>query len=1061
MNFITILKWMSLLLSASLMAQTTVSGFISGQTWTATNSPYIVQGNLTVNSLDIEPGVEVRFAGNYVMEVAGILTAIGTSEETITFKRDNSGVGWQGLYFNNSMPGCEMRFLTIEGAVNSAMRVVNARPVVRDCTFRNSSATHGGGVNLKNLDYMSFINCVFSGNTVANHGGGMYVDASVNTLFLENCIFSNNNSTHAFGMGGGLYLQNIDATIRKTNFNGNSIIGSTSNGSNQKKGGGGLYISGGSINVTRSQFMNNNVYTRFNGSNCDNNIIAGGSIFIESASATIHATSIKNSESKVFAHKTGSTYDYNATNDKSYGGGLYIQNSTVNLSNSIVAGNHVAIASNSHSTTRRSGSGIYVASGTTMINNSVVANNTHQGLVSATGSNVSAKSSIFYFNSTAQISGTTSVIYSNIENGYSGSGNISQNPIFEDETDYRLNELSPCIDMGSPLAEFNDGCLPPGWEGDRSDMGAYGGPGNCEWTLTPGLDPPDAVDDTFSVDVQISTDLDVFANDLNLSGLPLSIADISQGSKGTVSISADAQSVTYISHAEESGIDTFTYTLSDGFGNFDTATVTVGIGEDPNGGTNDPTTGDIVLSLPDIISVPGEPLAVPVKVTNFNSVRGFQFSMHWDPTVLEYVDIQNSAFADLTVDDFNITSAADGDIAVVWLDDTQVGQSLANGETLFAVQFNIVGVLGQSSPLTINGNPVPLLAIDAANQELSIGAQNGSLVLPADASIDGKVTYYADSAKTVADTEITLSLGATGSMTTLEDGLYSFTLAAAQDYRVTATKTVDPSPLGGVNVIDLALIQQHILAMTPFDSPYKILAADADGSDSVSAVDLARLQQYILLITSEVAPDQDPWRMVVSDFTFADPLSPWDYENFRDYVSFFDSVAAQDFVALKVGDVNGDWNPPGARAQRSQYESAGYAVNFYAGRSYFDRRGDLIVPILTKGFRNVQGYQFTLTWDARRMTYKGVQGFGLQSLNETNFGETYARKGALTSLWFDQEGRGRYLPKGSPVFELRFKMAKRGKAGILSTDGSGLVQISDELLPATAFDEAFRTIEVK
>ena len=46
----------------------------------------------------------------------------------------------------------------------------------------------------------------------------------------------------------------------------------------------------------------------------------------------------------------------------------------------------------------------------------------------------------------------------------------SLDPLFTSETDYHLQENSPCKDAGNPSAEFND------IDGSRNDQGAFGGP---------------------------------------------------------------------------------------------------------------------------------------------------------------------------------------------------------------------------------------------------------------------------------------------------------------------------------------------------------------------------------------------------------------------------------------------------------------------------------------------------------------------------------------------------------------------------------------------------------
>ena len=70
-----------ILLITGLFAQTEVSGNISGS-WTTASSPYIVTGNLLLlpeDTLTIDPGVEVRFDGNYKFDVLENLFAIVTN----------------------------------------------------------------------------------------------------------------------------------------------------------------------------------------------------------------------------------------------------------------------------------------------------------------------------------------------------------------------------------------------------------------------------------------------------------------------------------------------------------------------------------------------------------------------------------------------------------------------------------------------------------------------------------------------------------------------------------------------------------------------------------------------------------------------------------------------------------------------------------------------------------------------------------------------------------------------------------------------------------------------
>ena len=88
------------LIVTGLFAQTEVSGNISGN-WTTTGSPYIVTGNLLLlpeDTLNIDPGVEVRFDGNYKLDVFGTLFAVGTETDSISFVSHEGGT-WMSINF--------------------------------------------------------------------------------------------------------------------------------------------------------------------------------------------------------------------------------------------------------------------------------------------------------------------------------------------------------------------------------------------------------------------------------------------------------------------------------------------------------------------------------------------------------------------------------------------------------------------------------------------------------------------------------------------------------------------------------------------------------------------------------------------------------------------------------------------------------------------------------------------------------------------------------------------------------------------------------------------------
>lgn len=102
--------------------------------------------------------------------------------------------------------------------------------------------------------------------------------------------------------------------------------------------------------------------------------------------------------------------------------------------------------------------------------------------------------------------------------------------------------------------------------------------GDIEFSIIPTSvnDPPDAVDDTVTIDEDSTNNtIDVLANDSDPDGDELTIDSITQGSHGMVT--GSGSDVTYTPDAGYSGSDSFSYTVSDGKGGSDTATVTITI----------------------------------------------------------------------------------------------------------------------------------------------------------------------------------------------------------------------------------------------------------------------------------------------------------------------------------------------------------------------------------------------------------------------------------------------------------------------------------------------------
>ncbi len=242
---------------------------------------------------------------------------------------------------------------------------------------------------------------------------------------------------------------------------------------------------------------------------------------------------------------------------------------------------------------------------------------------------------------------------------------------------------------------------------------------------------------------------------------------------------------------------------------------------------------------------------------------------------------------------------------------------------------------------------------------------------------------------------VTVELSGNGmfSQITGLNGNYTFAnVPNGGDY--TVTPAYDANHGNGVTTYDLVLITRHILGIQPLNSPYKVIAADANRSNSVTTADMVEIRKVILQLLPEF-PNNTSWRFVDKAFVFPNPAQPF-ASGFPEVISFNNLTANElfaDFVAIKVGDVNGsaannatgdveDRNLEGAMGIQAddQEVKAGmtYTVDFKAG--------DL----------SVLGYQFTLQFDANALNLIDLLP-GVAA--EENFGLHLLDEGAITTSW--------------------------------------------------------------
>ncbi len=298
-------------------------------------------------------------------------------------------------------------------------------------------------------------------------GGGIYCEFS--SPSISNCIIEDCGTE----LGGGIGCVGSAPTISEcvvTECIAGGLEASPSGG----RGAGIALVGQCNATITSCTIENNSAYRSSR----------GAGLYLLQSSAVVSGCSLSNNSASG-SLQGGGVYCGGAATDATFQNCVISQN-TADAGAGLFAERYV-----SANPSFMSSAGCNVS-----IINCTIAGNRLSGGVYATGADVIIRSSIVWYNAGTPVvisspGYSTSVTYSDIQNGYPGTGNISDDPRFAATSipDYHLQSNygrydpragrwvtdwshSPCIDAGDPTASAAEEPAP---NGDRVNMGAYGG----------------------------------------------------------------------------------------------------------------------------------------------------------------------------------------------------------------------------------------------------------------------------------------------------------------------------------------------------------------------------------------------------------------------------------------------------------------------------------------------------------------------------------------------------------------------------------------------------------
>jgi hypothetical protein len=432
-------------------------GNIPPSPWTPAGSPYCVLGDVTIpTALTVAAGTVIEVHGAFAVTLAGTVTVSGSAAQPVLLRPGGTATTWRGLIVQRA--GSVLDHVEVFRATDSGIRIEGTGITVRHAKVHRCSGNNGGGVRVEppagTIGVIALEDCWISDNAATVSGGGLYANVQ-NGADLEvrdtTVVRNRNNPNNANGnyVGGGVHLLGSGAVVfdRVTVRANRCYARSNCDPCSAQGSGGGIHAQVANLTIRRSALTENVVETSagFWGGNRSSRAL-GGALY---ATSTVTALAL---ESTVVACNRASAIE--ASGLFSRGGGIYSVSPLAALA-------HVTLFHNTCGS-GPSGLNLYVESGAFTGQHCVV--------FSRSGA-------------PNGIAGNATFTFSDIEGGFSGTGNITVPPGFVDQNGCDCGALaiaagSQLVDMGDPQAP-GDGCVPPGHGTARADIGHLGGPGNC------------------------------------------------------------------------------------------------------------------------------------------------------------------------------------------------------------------------------------------------------------------------------------------------------------------------------------------------------------------------------------------------------------------------------------------------------------------------------------------------------------------------------------------------------------------------------------------------------
>lgn len=449
-------------------------------------------------------------------------------------------------------------------------------------------------------------------------------------------------------------------------------------------------------------------------------------------------------------------------------------------------------------------------------------------------------------------------------------------------------------------------------------------------------------------------------------------------------------------------------------------TVTIGTGDgggsdgggDNVGGTTDCTFSGFGLKFSDVSGTQGQDIIVDIAVQDFQDILSMQYTLDYDPSILQFVEITNVNLAGLSAAG-NFGTPAAGKITVSWSDPQVTGITLADETIIYSVKFTVLDETATN--VVLDGTPTSIEFIqEGAGQPLAHMSCGGVINGDTDGGGNTGGGNNTDCTFTGFGLKFADISGTQGTEICMDVTVQDFTDILGMQY----TLNYDP-----------AVLQFEAITNTNLAG---LTAGGNFGNPSPGDVTVFWFDQSVAGIT---LPDETRIFSICFTVLQETPTS----------IALGDNPTAIEFSSLNSSgaiDYNicgGSVNGGGSTGGNNACTLSGFGLSL--GNITAPQGTEACVDFTAKDFNLITGMQFTVNYDPAILQYQGVSNIDLPDMSAGgNFGNP--APGDVTVFWFHQATTGVTKDDDSVLFSICFDVLQTTGTSITLGESPTAIEFS-------------------